>query len=161
MLLKNTLHVLHSACVVLFVSGGIERLEKTDLACILVLVDCLPNHSLLRLAESDLQLVHGSKLGYWGQWIDERLVGGVIRSTTQEVRYSSLVTFYFWGEIDIFLIFRHLKSWNRFLNQALVILWLLFREKKWWSHGNKVPVLKHECLHRMLRLTDTYGSWYR
>ena len=43
---------------------GIERLEKTDLACILVLVDCLPNHSLLRLAESDLQLVHGSKLGY-------------------------------------------------------------------------------------------------
>ena len=64
MLLKNTLHVLHSACVVLFVSGGIERLEKTDLACILVLVDCLPNHSLLRLAESDLQPVQGSKLGY-------------------------------------------------------------------------------------------------
>ena len=64
MLLKNTLHVLHSACVVLFVSGGIERLGKTDLACILVLADCLPNYSLLRLAESDLQLLHGSKLGY-------------------------------------------------------------------------------------------------
>ena len=59
MLLKNTLHVFHSVGVVLFVSGGIERLGKSDLACILVLVDCLPNHSLLRLAESDLQPVHG------------------------------------------------------------------------------------------------------
>ena len=64
MLLKNTLHVLHSAGLIFFVSGGIEKLEKTDPACILVLVDCLPNHSLLRLAESDLQPVHGSKLGY-------------------------------------------------------------------------------------------------
>ena len=158
MLLKNTLYVLHSACLIFFVSGGIEKLEKTDLACILVLVDCLPNHSLSRLAESDLQLVHGSKLGYWGQWINERFVGGVIRSTTQEVRYSnsSLVTFYFWGEIDIFLTFRHLKS-RSILELGISNTLTFICEKNGEAMAIRFPYqnLKRECLHRMLRLADT------
>ena len=133
---------------------GIERLEKTDLACILVLVDCLPNHSLLELAESDLQPVQGS-MDWWALcwWCDQ------VHNPRGKIFISGYVLFLrgdrYFSDLSSFEIVKSILELG-ISNTLTFISW-----KKWWSHGNKVPVLKHECLHQMLRLTDTYGSWYR
>ena len=74
--LRTHCFVLHISMCHLICLRRIREDWKLDPAWILVLVDSVLHYSLLRLAESDLQLVHGSKLGYWGQWSKERFLGG-------------------------------------------------------------------------------------
>ena len=72
--LRTHCFVLHISMCHLICLRRIREDWKLDPAWILVLVNGVLHYSLLRLAESDLQLVHGSKLGYWGQWSKERFL---------------------------------------------------------------------------------------
>ena len=74
-----------------------------------------------------------------------------------------MVKFYLRREIDFSLIFCHLQ-WHSTLKLGIsyTLTFISWRKKKWENHGNRFPYhnLKHECLYRMWRLTDNYGSWY-
>ena len=161
MLLKNTLHVLHSVCVVLFVSGEIERLGKNWSS--LYPSSCWLSSKPFALETGWKRFTTCARIKTWllrtmdwwapGWWCDQ------VHNPRGKIFISGYVLFprgdRYFSDLSSFEIVKSILELG-ISNTLTFISW-----KKWWSHGNKVPVLKHECLHQMLRLTDTYGSWYR
>ena len=154
MLLKNTLHVLYSACVVLFVSGGNREAWKNWSS--LYPSSCWLSSKPFALETGWKRFTTCARIKTWllrtmdwwapCWWCDQ------VHNPRGKIFISGYVLFprgdRYFSDLSSFEI--AFDSWIRHW-------WYWFREKNGEAMAIRFAYhnLKRECLHRMLRLADT------